>query len=121
MQNRGQQHASVRDRLRFVRRHGDELEPDTRRACVYDAWAQAMAPWACVVITLFAIPAGIASGRQSVFKGILGALGMFFAYYGTVMGCMACAYKGWLPPQVAAILPCVAFLALGVRAFRRQR
>jgi lipopolysaccharide export system permease protein len=121
MQNRGLQYSSVRDKLRFVRRHASELRPDTRRECLYDAWAQAVAPLACLVITLFAIPAGIASGRQSVFKGIVGALVMFFGYYGAAMGAMACAYKGWLPPPVAAFLPAAVFLALGIRSFRRQR
>ena len=120
LQNRDWQFSSVRDKLRFVRKHTD-ITPDYRRECLYDAWAQAVAPLACLVITLFAIPAGIASGRQSVFKGILGALGMFFAFYALTLGCMAAASKGWVPPIPAALLPDAVFLALGLRAFRRQR
>ena len=120
MQNRPWKFNSVSDRLRYIRMHPD-LSADDRRDCVYDAWAQVMAPWACLIITLFAIPAGIASGRQSVFKGILGALGLYFAFYGFTILMMVLAKNGLCPPLLAAVLPDVLFLGLGIRAFRKQR
>jgi lipopolysaccharide export LptBFGC system permease protein LptF len=80
-----------------------------------------MAPFACIVITLFAIPAGIASGRQSVFRGVLGALGMFFSFYGIDIACMIAAKNAWVPPIPAAIFPHVVFLLLGIRLFIRHR
>ena len=92
-----------------------------RRKYKYDMWAQMLAPFACLVITLFAIPAGIASGRQSVFKGIVGALAMFFAFYALVIGGMVGADVGWIPPILAAVLPHLVFLAVGIYLFRRQR
>ena len=73
------------------------------------------------MITLFAIPAGIASGRQSVFKGIVGALVMFFAFYALVIGGMVGADVGLIPPVPAAVLPHLVFLAVGICLFRRQR
>lgn len=120
MQNRPWKFNSVRERFRYIRTH-PELTEDTLKEYSYDTWAQIMAPWACVIITLFAIPAGIASGRQSVFKGILGALGMYFAFYGVTIGCMIVAKNGWCNPILGAVLPGVVFLALGVRSFFRQR
>ena len=120
LQNRQWSYNSVRGKLRFIRTHKD-LTPEQRREFTYNAWAQIMAPFACLVITLFAIPAGIASGRQSVFRGILGAIGMFFAFYGLTIGCMVAANNGWLPPIPAAVLPDALFLLLGIRAFLRQR
>ena len=120
VQNRDWAYNSVRDRLRYVRQHPD-LSEKMRRKYSYDTWAQLAAPWACLVITLFAIPAGIASGRQSVFRGVLGALAMFFAFYGTTIGCMVAADVGWLPPVPAALLPDAVFLAVGVFLFHRQR
>jgi len=120
MQNRDWAFNSIRDRLRYLRTHRD-LSDDVRRKYRYDVWAKILAPFACVIITLFAIPAGIASGRQSVIRGILGALGMFFAFYGLTIGCMIFADLGWLPPVLAAFLPDVVFLALGIRAFYRHR
>ena len=120
MQNRPWRFNSVKDRFRYVSQH-PELTAEAKRDCTYDIWAQIMAPFACIVITLFAIPAGIASGRQSVFKGIVGALGMYFAFYGTTIGFMVLAKNGWCQPVVAAILPGALFLALGIRAFLKQR
>ena len=120
MQNRPWKFYSVRDRFRYLRTH-PELAAEARRDCLYDIWAQIMAPWACLVITLFAIPAGIASGRQSVFKSILGALGLYFAFYGFTIVLMVVAKNGWCPPVLAAVLPGAVFLALGVRSFLRQR
>ena len=120
MQNRPWKHNSVRDRLRYMSMH-QEMSDNARRDAVFDIWAQIMSPLACLVITLFAIPAGIASGRQSVFMGIIGALAMYFAFYGLVIGGMVMAKNGWCPPVLAAVLPYAIFLALGIRSFWRQR
>ena len=64
---------------------------------------------------------GIATGRQSVSKGIIGALAMFFAFYGLTIMCMVLAGCGWLAPFPAAILPDLVFLALGVHLFWKNR
>ncbi len=120
LQNRNESHYSVADRLRFVKTH-PSMTAAARRRMTYNIWSQALAPLACLVITLFAIPAGIATGRQSVFKGILGALGMFFTFYGISIGCMALAYVGWVPVVPAALAPHVVFLVVGTWMFWRQR
>jgi len=120
MQNRPWKYNSILDRFRYLKMHTD-LSSESRRDCLYDTWAQIMSPWACIIITLFAIPAGIASGRQSVFKGILGALGMFFAFYTFDILMMILAKNGLVPVIPAAVAPCVLFLALGIRSFYKQR
>ena len=120
LQNRSTQHFSVSDRLRFLRTHPSMSERE-RREYQYDIWAQIASPLACLVITLFAIPAGIATGRQSVFKGILGALAMFFSFYALTIGCMILARLGWCPPALAAFLPDGLFFLIGCRLFWRQR
>ena len=111
---------SVMDRLRYIRTHPD-LSDAMRKELLYDTWAQVMAPFACIIITLFAIPAGIASGRQSVFRGILGALAMYFSFYGLTIACMVVAKNGWCPPVLGAVLPAAVFLFLGTRSFLKQR
>ena len=120
MQNRDWAYYSIGDRFRYLRKHTN-LSADTLRKYRYDIWSKILSPFACIVIVLFAIPAGIASGRQSVFKGILGALGMFFGFYTLAIGGMVAANAGWCPPIPAAFLPYVVFLILGIRAFYRQR
>jgi len=119
-QNRPWRFNSVMDRFRYLRTHPD-LSESMRNDCLYDTWAQILSPFACVIITLFAIPAGIASGRQSVFKGILGALAMYFSFYGLTIACMVVAKNGWCPPVLGAVLPAVVFLSLGTRSFLKQR
>ncbi len=120
MQNRAWEYNSISDRIRYLKTHPG-LSEETLRKYRYDIWAKILSPFACVVIVLFAIPAGIASGRQSVFKGIVGALGMFFGFYALDIGGMVAANAGWCPVALAAILPYVVFLILGIRAFHRQR
>ena len=120
LQNRDWAYCSVVDRCRYLKSH-QALSPETRRDYLYDLYAQIVAPLACIIITLFAIPAGIATGRQSVFKGIVGALGMFFAFYGLTIACMILAKRGMMPPLLAAILPDVVFFSIGCHLFWRQR
>ncbi|MBP5790678.1 MAG: LptF/LptG family permease [Kiritimatiellae bacterium] len=120
LQNRDWRFNSVREKLRFIKAHKD-LTEDQRRGFRYDAIAQIVSPFACILMTLLAIPAGISSGRQSVFKGILGALAMFFAYYALAIGGMVLADKGVLNPVVCAVAPPVVFLAVACRSFYRHR
>lgn len=120
MQNRAWEYNSIADRIRYLDAHPN-LSADTLRGYRYDIWAKVLSPFACIVIVLFAIPAGIATGRQSVFKGILGAIGMFFGFYALDIGGMVAAKAGWFPPVPAALLPYVVFLILGIRSFYRQR
>lgn len=112
MQDTDARFSSVAGKLRYLAMSPD-IRGQGRLRIVYDAWAQAVAPLACIVITLLTIPAGISSGRQAVFAGVLGAVGMFFAYYGVVVACMALAQTGLVPPVPAALLPPVMFALLG--------
>ncbi len=72
-------HLSSREMLRKMRTSRAGSMEDR-----YDFWYRIAAPWACLVITLFSIPAGITTGRQSVFKGILLVLVTFFSFYAQV-------------------------------------
>ena len=92
-----------------------------RREMECEYWTQIAAPLACIVITLFAIPAGVATGRQSVFKGIISALAMFFAVYVVSVGCMVLSRLGYMNAFIAAFFPDILFFAIGVYLFRRQR
>lgn len=120
LQNCDWAYLSVSDRLRFLATH-PSLSAERRTKYRYDAWSQLVAPLACIIITLFAIPAGVATGRQSVFKGVVTALGMFFAFYALTIGCMVLANCALLPPLIAAILPDIIFLIIGCIMFHRQR
>ena len=120
LQNRLPEFFSTADRLRFLSTH-PTMAAKFRREMQCELWFQIAAPLACIVITLFAIPAGVATGRQSVFKGIVAALLMFFAFYMLTVGCMVLSRIGYMDARVAAFLPDVVFIGIGIYLFNRQR
>lgn len=116
MQNCDPALISVSGKARYAKVNND-LTESSQKSLKYDAWAQALAPLSCIIVTLFTIPAGITSGRQAVFAGILGSIGMFFAFNGLSVACMVLAKTQLLPPECAAIIPLLAFLAIGIYFF----
>ena len=114
---------SFQARRRYIQNHPN-LEDFSARA--YDMLYCLAAPWACLVMTLFAIPAGLATGRQSVAKGVISAIGIFFAFYALTMLCMLLTkqppHSPWhLSPWIAAWAPSLLFLSGGLVLFYRQR
>ena len=85
----------------------------------YEYYFRLVAPWACVVITLFAIPAGISTGRQSMIKGVILALGSFFGFYALTLGMGFLGNQNLISPPLAAVFPSLVFLAIGAVSFRR--
>ena len=85
----------------------------------YEFWYRITGPWACVVITLFAIPAGISTGRQSVIKGVILALVAFFSFYALTLVLMFLGQHGWCPPALAALLPNLVYLCIGSAMYRK--
>ncbi len=77
------------------------------------------APFSILLVTLFAIPAGIASGRQSVFRGILLALGLFLAYYALTALSMVLANNDIIKPALAVALPAIVFGTAAIVLFRK--
>ena len=102
-----------RDMLRILRTTGGTPEK------WFDFWYSLAAPWTCIVITLFAIPAGITTSRQSVFKGVSLVLITFFSFYGFTLVLEFFGQHGVLYPFLAAWLPNLVFLAIGLGLYRR--
>ena len=117
--DKGWEFLSLRDMLWWVHAHPQTQDPGK----LYDIHARVAMPWACIVITLFAIPAGVATGRQSVFKGVLLAIALFFGFYMATNACMLLAQKQYevLTPWLAAWLPNITFLGAGLGLFARLR
>jgi len=77
-------------------------------------------PWACLIVTLFAIPAGAATGRQSAITGIFLALGFFFSFYALDRIGMFISIKQLVAPFVGAWLSNMVFLAAGLLLLARM-
>lgn len=85
----------------------------------YATYNHYAAPISILLVTLFAIPAGIASGRQSVFRGILTALGLFLAYYAISALSMLLSNNDIIKPALAVALPSIIFGTAAFALFRR--
>lgn len=118
--NKKAEHSTTRDLIHDLKKN-PLLNKRERAVKLYEIGARLMAPFSCIVITLFAIPAGVVTGRQSVFKGVVAAVAMFFSFYGTAILCEVGAKNMYLPVTVAVLLPNLLFLGIGMVLFYRQR
>ena len=111
--NREWMYLGSTDMFRILRKTGGNNEKWV------DFWYSLAAPWTCIVITLFAIPAGITGARQSIFRGIALTFAIFFIFYGVTLSLQFFGQHGYLPAFLAAWLPNLAFLAIGLNLYRR--
>ncbi len=95
------------------------MSTNQKNADSYATYNHFAAPFAIVLVTLFAIPAGIASGRQSVFRGILLAIALFIGYYAVTFFAMFLSNNDIIKPALAVTLPCIVFAAVSVILFKR--
>lgn len=70
-------------------------------------------PWACLIVTFFAIPAGNKGSRQSPVNGILTAMGCFIAYYILLQTGTILARLDLLPPLLGPWLANFVFALAG--------
>lgn len=105
---------SVRDMKRMMESSGVESAKHH-----FDVQYRYAAPWACLVITLFAVPAGLATARQSILKGIFTAIGAFFIFYAMTHFCSFLGQHGDIPVPLAVWLPNAVFFLLGIAHYRR--
>ena len=92
--NKAWEYYTIRDMRHYLTTH-PHLDPEEVASKTFDIHARLAAPFSCLVITLFAIPAGVATGRQSVFKGVIIAIALFFAFYAVSIGSMVLAKTPW--------------------------
>lgn len=111
---------SYSDMARYVATRPN-LAPAARTSWRYEMANRFAAPLACVVITLFAIPAGVATGRQSVFVGVVSAILMFLVFYVLTITCGVLAKKGAIPIWAGILAPNAILLAAGLWMFHKQR
>ena len=111
---------SIRDSRRFLITNPTASEK-IRVGRLYDLHYQIAAPFACIIMTIFAIPAGIRTGRQGAMKGIFVALALFFSFYAVTQICMLLAKRGDIEPWLAAWFPNIAFFSFSSFQFARLR
>jgi lipopolysaccharide export LptBFGC system permease protein LptF len=105
---------------RHVQRRRD-VSPQDRAQWKLHLHQRLSLPWACLIVTLFAIPAGMRGGRQRAVAGVLLAVGFFFGYY-ALMNCgTLLALRMLVPPWLGAWLSNIVFLGAGATLLAVQR
>jgi lipopolysaccharide export system permease protein len=79
----------------------------------YDVHSRIALPWACIVVTLFGVPAGVKGGRHSALASILLAIGFFFGYYLLTHVGLFLGKRHMLSPLLAAWFSNLVFLVIG--------
>lgn len=113
------QYFSLREIYRYLNMHPG-LPEQARAEKWYQLHFRLASPWSAVVITLFAIPAGVASGRQSVSRGVLLAIGFFFGFFALSHLCQFVGQRGLIPPLLGAWMPNLVFSVAGLLLYHKQ-
>ncbi len=111
---------SIREMLHYLKNHPDlSKTAATRRR--YDIHARFAAPWACLVVIMLGIPAGVSSGRRDALTGIITTLGLFFGFYALGQLGMIIGRSGSVPPWTGAWLTNLVFMAGGTTMLWKLR
>lgn len=114
------EYLSSAEMRRYIRAH--PRLSDTRRAqLLFDLHLRLAMPWACLIVTLFGIPSGARSGRQSALTGIFFALAFFFGFYALMQIGMFMAKSQMIEPVLGAWLSNLVFGATGLGLALRMR
>jgi len=105
---------------RYLASHTD-LSDETIAQRSFDMHSRLAMPWACLIVTLFGIPAGAKSERQSTLTGICFAVAVFFGFYALTQIGILLGKRQIVWPWFGAWLSNIVFLAAGVQMVRRMR
>jgi lipopolysaccharide export system permease protein len=105
---------------RYIKSH-TSLSRARRHQLQFDLHLRLAMPWACLVVTLFGIPTGARSGRQSALTGIFFSLAFFFGFYALMQIGMFMAKRQVIEPWLGAWLSNIVFGAAGVFMALRTR
>lgn len=104
---------STPEMIRYVTARPDLSAIDIQRRW-FDVHSRLAMPWACLIVTLFGIPAGAAHGRQSALTGIFMAIAFFFGFYAMMQVGILLGKGGVIWPWAGAWLSNVAFFGAGI-------
>ena len=111
---------NIRQTLRYLSNHTN-LSKITLAEKWTDLHSHMAMPWACTIVTFFAIPIALKTGRQSMLIGIFTALALFFGFYASHHIGLFLAKSCIIPPWLGAWLANFIFLAGGLLMFFSQK
>lgn len=114
------EYLSSREMILYLR-HNRNLSDRTIAEIRFNLYNRLAMPWACLVVTFFAIPVGAKTGRRDMLSGVFLALGFFVGYYFLSHVGMFMAQKEMIWPFLGAWLSNAAFLTTGIVMAVRMR
>ena len=111
---------STLEMIRYLQNHRN-LSPTVVAQKQYDIHSRLALPWACLIITLFAIPAGATTGRQQAMAGIFIALGFFFGFYILMQVGLFLGKTRIIEPWLGAWLSNIGFSVGAIAMIARMR
>lgn len=111
---------SAADTARYLEAH-PHLSPEATAQRRVDMHLRLALPWACLVVTLFGIPAGVRHARDSVLTGILLTIVCFFAFYFLTQFGAFLGKSQLLTPWIGAWFSNILFLVAGLVMLVRMR
>jgi lipopolysaccharide export system permease protein len=108
------------DITRYVRAHPEISKEELARRRT-DLHARSAAPWACLIVILFGIPAGARGGRQNAVIGVLLALGLYVLFYALTQFGVLLGRTGAMWPWLGAWLSNIVFSTAGLVMLLRMR
>ena len=111
---------SSMDMWLYLKRHSD-LSSQAMAQKTFDLHGRLAMPWACFIVTLFGVPAGARTGRQSILAGILLAMTFFFGFYALSQVGLFLGKRQIIWPWIGAWLSNIVFLSAGLCMMRRMR
>jgi lipopolysaccharide export system permease protein len=115
-----QEFLSGRDILHYIHTH-PHISEKRMVEKVVDFHSRTAMPWACFILTLFAIPTGGRSSRQSVVAGIFLAIALLLGFYGLNVCGVFLGKRQILSPWLGAWLSNIVFLITGLLMLLRMR
>lgn len=106
--------------LEYIRKHSS-LSSRTALHRRFDIHSRLAGPWACLIVTIFGVPAGVRGGRRNALTGIFLAISLFFAFYAVTHVGIFLGKRQIVWLWMGAWLPNLAFLSAGLVMTRRMR
>ncbi|MBN1558310.1 MAG: LptF/LptG family permease [Lentisphaerae bacterium] len=111
---------STADMIRYLRARPNLSDEEVARKR-FDIHSRLAMPWACLIVTLFGIPAGAQRGRQSALTGIFTAVAVFFAFYALTQVGVLLGKGRLIWPWLGAWLSNIVFLTAGLQMIKNMR
>lgn len=108
------------DMLAYLRTHA-HLSDEALIHKRFDLHQRIAMPWACFIVTLFGIPAGVLAGKHHAITGVFLALSFFLGFYALSQIGVFLGKRGEIPVVAAAWLSNLVFLAAGIIMIRRVK